>query len=386
MADDLYVPGNDKFQIEESNDELTIQFRWFKWMYIALVFFCVIWDGFLFFWYSIAFGSGMGGAGSMMTLFPLIHVGVGIGLTYYTICGFVNKTVISVREGKLKIKSSPMPWPGANKNISVDDIKQLYVKETVNRGKNGSTTYSYSLRYHSTGKRDKLLVSGYILNSAEDAMYLEKKIEQFLGIADMPVQGEYGGLQKAQNMVMEDIVSKKTPRKLKLETDPTNLAAHDLLRDFIFDYDFKSWHVQDELQFDWDGGFSDRQLSATGNDGKTYLYLSYEPGHQVVIVEESENPLRWDESILKILKSGEAPPLHLERGHVKYFRERAYKGNRFVMTSHNAKPFPVEAWVYENDARNEFLRVEFHDGYDLRGFHGKLVESYKISNILPGSN
>jgi len=82
------LPGGMK--IDRWGPELTITRRWFSAVLLFLVFFCIAWDSFLVFWYTMAFRAD---APWIMKVFPIVHVAVGVGLTYYTIAGFVNSTV-----------------------------------------------------------------------------------------------------------------------------------------------------------------------------------------------------------------------------------------------------------------------------------------------------
>ena len=107
--------------VDEWGSELTIVRRWFTPALFFLVFFCCIWDGFLIVWYSIALSSMPGDMAWLALLFPLLHVAVGVGLTYYTICGFVNRTTVHVASGELRVSHRPLPWPGARR-IAVLDL------------------------------------------------------------------------------------------------------------------------------------------------------------------------------------------------------------------------------------------------------------------------
>jgi len=92
---------------------LTLVYAWFRPMYVFLLFFCIFWDGFLVFWYRTALAHPS--PGSIALWFPLIHVGVGVGITYSTIAGFLNRTRVSVDAGEVTIRHGPVPWIGNRK-------------------------------------------------------------------------------------------------------------------------------------------------------------------------------------------------------------------------------------------------------------------------------
>jgi hypothetical protein len=173
---------------------LRLTWRWYSMAAWGLAFFCVFWDGFLVFWYAGATAGidvsqgfeGLRGPQLMMLLFPLLHVGVGLGITYFTACKFLNRTVVDVSPREIRVTIGPLPWPG-NRSVAPLQVAQVYREEIVRNTKNGQTvTYSVSAALKD-GKKLKLL-SG--LDTADQALFLEQEIERHLGIRDQPVAGE----------------------------------------------------------------------------------------------------------------------------------------------------------------------------------------------------
>ena len=179
----LKAPVPESVVVEHSPDGLVLSYTWFSWRYIALAVFALFWDGFLVFWYSMAFSQD---APWIMFVFPLIHVSVGIGITYSALTGFYNKTTITVGMGQLSIKHTPFPWPG-NRIVPASDITQLYSEERITRSNNVPHT-TYQLSAISNQNRKIKLLSG--LNSSDEVRFFEHQIEEQLGIQDRPVEGE----------------------------------------------------------------------------------------------------------------------------------------------------------------------------------------------------
>lgn len=191
----LPAPMPERITREVLPSGLRLSYRWLSPAAYFLVFFCVFWNGFLVAWYAGAtagldwskgFGAALAGPQAMMLLFPLIHVAVGVGLTYYTVCCFVNRTVIDVSPREISVRIGPLPWRG-NRTVAPTQVAQIYREEVVRHTKNGQ-----SISYHVSaalkdGKKLKLL-SG--LSAADQALYLEQEIERHLGIRDQPVAGE----------------------------------------------------------------------------------------------------------------------------------------------------------------------------------------------------
>ena len=175
------MPGN--VTVDNHGTGLTLSYRWFSYKFIFLVFFCIFWDGFLVFWYSQALS---GNAPLMMILFPLLHVGVGVGLTYYTVAGFVNRTIVDVTREGITIHHAPLPWPG-NKTVPAFEITQLYREEVISRSNRG-TNVRYRLSAISRDNKKIKLISG--IDAADVALFLEQEIEKWLNIKNVPVTGE----------------------------------------------------------------------------------------------------------------------------------------------------------------------------------------------------
>lgn len=178
---EIPLPGG--MQIQETMGGIMITRRWFSFVVLFLIPFCIVWDSFLVFWYSKALSEN---APWIMAVFPLIHVAVGVGLTYFTLATLFNTTGIQAGQGKLSIAHGPLPWMG-NLELPTRDIQQLFGKEKINRGKNGPN-YQYELwASMQDGRTRKLLGTGLTM---EQTLYLEQKLESALGLKDRSMAGE----------------------------------------------------------------------------------------------------------------------------------------------------------------------------------------------------
>ena len=185
---DLGLP--DKLELLHEGSSIVIVRQWFGWQVLLATAFAVFWNFFLVMWYSMtfAFGSGFGGMFAFAALFPLIHVAVGVGITYGALAGWINQTRIKVDQGKLSVRHGPLPWLG-NKDLDGSDLKQLYSKEKVSRGRN-STTTTYEVHVLTANGKNIKLLGG--LETSEQALYIEQEIERYFRIEDTPVRGQLG--------------------------------------------------------------------------------------------------------------------------------------------------------------------------------------------------
>ncbi|MGE0490765.1 MAG: hypothetical protein AB7S38_16280 [Vulcanimicrobiota bacterium] len=162
--------------------DITFTRRWFSPQIFALLFFCVFWDGFLIVWYSLAFSAK--NPPLAMLLFPLLHVAVGVLLSYTVITGFFNRSELKVDSMDFEVWHGPLPWPGGKK-LRTNELKQFFVVQHI--GNKGSRSYELCCLL-ANGDRVSIL-SG--LHNVNEAYYLEQQLEKHLNIADEAVTGEF---------------------------------------------------------------------------------------------------------------------------------------------------------------------------------------------------
>jgi len=149
-----------------------------SWRGPAIVFFIIFtlfWDGFLVFWYFLAFTQN---GPMMMKVVPVLHVIVGVFMTYFTLAMILNATTIRATYNTLSLKHGPMWWPGS-RTVDSADIKQLFVKKS-SVTQNDQSMWNVMLDTFS-GKRLTLVAR---LTDKDHAMYIEDAIERFLEIKD----------------------------------------------------------------------------------------------------------------------------------------------------------------------------------------------------------
>jgi hypothetical protein len=184
----LAVPIPDRFRIEEGGRDLRITWRWFRPVAFGLLFFSLVWNGFLVGWYTIALEIWKE-AGPMAIFFfvlPLIHVAVGIAMAYFTLALFLNRTSIEITSGILSVTHGPVPWRGVSE-IASSDVEQIWIEAHLHSGRRRcSITY----RVHALLRNGRGVQLLTLLDEKSQALFLEQKIEAALGIEDRRVPGE----------------------------------------------------------------------------------------------------------------------------------------------------------------------------------------------------
>jgi len=171
---------------ETNGMELVLTRRTFKPGGLFFLFFSGFWNLVVLTALVAMFSSGDVEIFFVLFMIPFIAVGMGTG--YAALFSLLNKMVVTVSAGVMKIRYKPLPGPG-QKDLKTADIRQLYVKEALpvsGRGMPG-LMYSYDL-YMIT--RQGARIQLFSFTKVEMALFFERSIEQFLGIKDEAVSDE----------------------------------------------------------------------------------------------------------------------------------------------------------------------------------------------------
>lgn len=180
------VPIPQDFQLKETTQGIVIYYRWYKpQMVFPLMIFAVFW----FMLISYMFRSV---DSTIFQAFLSIFFMVGLGLVWYIVCLFFNKTDIAITSQDFISKHAPIPFP-TYKNIHLkrSDIEQVYITGEYTRNKHNSKILNgYALNVLSPkGVSNRIL--SYGIEEYEKVVFLKKKIEQYMHIDPQPVEGEY---------------------------------------------------------------------------------------------------------------------------------------------------------------------------------------------------
>ncbi|MFO0761644.1 MAG: hypothetical protein U0359_34700 [Byssovorax sp.] len=164
---------------------LVIVLRWISGNFLGLLVICFGLDLLgLLTWRGDIVVEGSVFAGSVMLVAAAF-------LNYALIARLLNRTWIIADRGKLTIRHAPVPW-ATTRTIQVADLAQLFCKKVVMQGTDGAPdTFTYTLAAVTTNGEQIDLVDD--LPEVDQALFLEQRLEERLGIADVPVAGEVLG-------------------------------------------------------------------------------------------------------------------------------------------------------------------------------------------------
>jgi hypothetical protein len=336
---------SDKLKVYEDDTMLSMEYKWFNPSAIFMIFFSVIWFAFLAFWYSMA---AVGGAPWIFFVFPLLHVGVGLWLLYYSLCLLFNKTKIIVNYDLMNVIHYPIPWWKGNKKFPTEDFGQLYVKQKISKGKNNSERYTYTIRAKLKNGKDVEVASIGGLKS-QDATRMEEYLEQYLGIEDIPVKGEYGRA-KANSSTSQLPAPKAKARRSKLPGQMGVVYGLNTKSSIYFKEELVE--VAHVTQYDWADGDSDKLLQLVSDEGMDTL----------VFLQKDKAVLRpYEEKMLDLYESNRLefsynyPPNTMEFGGREYLLSQKASGEAFLTGL--AKPVELKQWLYQTKDKSAHLRI-----------------------------
>lgn len=163
-----------------------IEYRWFQITTVFALFFALVWDSFLVFWYGFGFTMK---APWIMLAFPIGHVAVGVAITKAALAGLFNRTTFDLDSARLFVKTGPIRWPWTKGSITIAiaNLRQLAV--LVHAGSKGGRTYGVIAHLHD-GSTEELLAG---LPDDRSARFIERAIERQLGLPDEPWLNEGRG-------------------------------------------------------------------------------------------------------------------------------------------------------------------------------------------------
>lgn len=327
-----------ELDIIEDKYGLSIEFSWFTSSAFFLIFFCIVWDSFLLFWYSnLGFGAPW-----IFYVFPLGHLAVGVSLSYYTLCLLFNKTLIDVSDGHLWVSHSPIPWWKGNVDIPVDQIEQIFVKEKQRQSNNSaSSTYILSAKLRD-GTTQKLLDTGIM--DSEKAIELEELIENYLGIEDVPIKGEFGTVRNVS------AAQPKRRQKRRLSAQNFELIGKHTGDEVHLYGDY--YQVLHDSQYDWKNGNSDKLLQLSNASSKNILvYIQQNGGVHDTFFEEKLSLYLSNE-----IAFNEAQPANqFQYQGVQYQLHDFSEGETFL--SDQQHPIATKQWLYQSANKKQNIRI-----------------------------
>ena len=172
-------------RLEQRGNRLTIVRRWVGPAFLVLAFFCLVWNVLLVVWSVLAFREG---TPVLYKVGAVLQALAGIGITYLTMAGLLNKTNISMDAERLTVRHGPIPWPGSCE-VNIVEVERVDCRERAIRGRRGgreiTVGYRYAVFAYTRDGRAVKLVSH--LTVRDQAQFIQEQIESRLQLGKRPV-------------------------------------------------------------------------------------------------------------------------------------------------------------------------------------------------------
>ncbi len=165
--------------------------------------------------------------------------------------------------------------------------------------------------------------------------------------------------------------------------DPTNITVKDLEKGFVFEYDLRTWEVQEAYTYDWGDEFFSREYKVY--DGSETRFLSVE--------EDDKLELSWHEKIKLSMLSvdiereiteNSRPPKAIVFQGITFYRDEESPG--YFNSGDNDAWVEMIAWDYYDEEDEYELSIEQWEERSFEASFGKSLEEFEVSNILPGES
>ena len=179
MVGIIEIPKN--MHLQEKSSRLEFEYSWYKFKYIITL---IVVPFIAFFLIESDYIIGDFNSITIPLVLVLIFAFVAL---YFSLVKLINTTKIRVTHHAIEVKNGPLPF-SKNLMLKKEDVIQFY----VTRHRIGHRYYLYSTTYQINVilKSDEVITLVKGLYTPEQGRFIENKIEDFLGITDIHVDGE----------------------------------------------------------------------------------------------------------------------------------------------------------------------------------------------------
>lgn len=174
-------------------------------------------------------------------------------------------------------------------------------------------------------------------------------------------------------------------KKQEPDYDPTNIKVTDLNIDFVFEYDLKTWQIEEVYEYDWGDNYFTREFKI--NSGDEIMYLSVEEDDELILSASSKIKIRAiDENLPEKIENDGRPPKKITYKNITFFLDEESPGYFHNAANDNNDWIELVSWDYSDENGEYVLCIEQWDDFEFDASFGKTIKEYEISNILPANN
>jgi hypothetical protein len=173
-------------------------------------------------------------------------------------------------------------------------------------------------------------------------------------------------------------------KKKEPDYDPNNLKIEDLRVGFMFDYDLKTWVIKEEYEYDWGDNYFTREYKLESADDIAYLHIDYNDENSMTISRKLK-VRALDEDIPEEIADHNRPPKKIRFNEVDYYLDKESPGYFSDDPEDEENWTEFISWDYYDEEGKLVACVEQWGAREFEASHGKVVNDYEITNILPAT-
>ncbi|MFK7952286.1 MAG: DUF4178 domain-containing protein [Ekhidna sp.] len=172
-------------------------------------------------------------------------------------------------------------------------------------------------------------------------------------------------------------------KKKEVEYDVTNLSVRDLNTGFIFDYDMKSWAVEETYEYDWGNNNFSKEYKVNSGDDVAFLSVE-DDGNINMSMVKSIKMRTIEEDIADEISKNQKPPKTIHYEKESYFLENDSAGYFRDTTKKTEDWEELITWEYYNETEEKVVCFTQWDEHNIDASAGLVIKEHQISDIIPG--
>lgn len=185
---------------------------------------------------------------------------------------------------------------------------------------------------------------------------------------------------KKFNQFIEDMIS-MFENLFSNKEEPKVLTIKNLETGCIFEYDLRTWKVEETYEYDWGDHFFTREYKIS--DGSETAFLHVEDDDELELLFSKPVSIRKiDKDLGNYISNNQETPDELSLDGKKYYLDGEHPGY-FRNLDKEEHWTEFISWDYYDEEEKSNLCVEQWGEKSFEASQGHVIKEYQISNILP---
>ncbi len=203
----------------------------------------------------------------------------------------------------------------------------------------------------------------------------------FSGIFVMLFAGVRQDNAQLANRILDEVANNTEPLHWKIPYDPLHLRPENLSKNYLVDFELKTWQVTRVIQQDWEDNTSSRLLSLHSEGENRLLLIRHHKKETRYFVGESVDVRQLDRRV----DFQNSPRQVLSYHGKQFYGEDSREGVSFVMEEKRT-PQRLHYWDYFDKSGEEGITIARLSDKEILAYHWHKADEMDFTEILPVKN